>query len=131
MVTGNQGETLVMKCKEENQTEGNHGGVFCRIRDGLLEAIEFEKNCSANRMPFDIGADSSMDSPEQFAKSPPETAFIPAGPVARDAYGHRYGSELLELDDDMIDKLRQGQQLAVEIQVGEYILFIQQRKVED
>ena len=119
------------KCKEENQTEGNHGEVFCRIRDGLLKAIEFEKNCGVDRMPFDIGADFSMDSPEHFAGNPPDVAFIPAGVVSRDAYGHRYGSQLLELDDDMIDKLQQGQQLAVEIRFGEYVLFIQYRKTKD
>lgn len=111
--------------KKRKTEEGEHSQVFCQIRDGLLEAIEFEKRANTNRVPFGVGPDSSMDSPEYFAKSPPEAVFIPAGSASRDAHGHRYGSELLELDDIMMDKLRQGQQLAVEICQGEYILFIQ------
>lgn len=99
--------------------------VFYQIRDGLLEAIELEKSSGTDRASFDMGQDPSMDSPERFAKSPPEAVFIPAGSASRDSHGHRYGSELLELDDIMIEKLRNGQQLAVEICQGEYILFIQ------
>lgn len=60
-----------------------------------------------------------------FCPFTPETEFIPAGSAARDAYGHRYGSELLVLDDAMLERLRNGQQLAVEISQGEYILYIQ------
>ena len=89
--------------------ERNHSSFFCRIRDGLLEAIELERDDGADHVPFDIGLAPSMDSPNRFAKSPPEATFIPAGFAARDAYGHRYGSELLELNDDMIEQLRQGQ----------------------
>ena len=99
--------------------------MFCQIRDGLLEAIELEKSSGSDRVPFDMGPDLLMNSPERFSKRIPETTFIPAGSAARDAHGHRYGSELLELDDVMLDKLRQGHQLAVEIWQGEYILFIQ------
>lgn len=105
--------------------ERNHSSVFRKIRDGLLEAIDLEKSCGIDRMPFDMGLDPSMDSPERFAKRPPEAVFIPAGSVSRDAHGHRYGSELLELNDAMIDKLQNGHQLAVEMCQGEYILFIQ------
>lgn len=111
--------------RKEQKPEKEHSQVFCKIREGLLEAIELEKMANTNRVPFDVGPDPSMDSPEHFAKSPPETVFIPAGSASRDAHGHRYGSELLELDDIMMEKLRQGQQLAVEICQGEYILFIQ------
>lgn len=105
----------------------NHSRVFCQIRDGLLEAIELEKGANTDRTPFAMGPDPWMDSPERFSKGAPEMTFIPAGSASRDAHGHRYGSELLELDDVMIDKLRHGQQLAVEICQGEYILFIQYR----
>lgn len=105
--------------------ERNRNSVICKIRDGLLEAIELEKSCNAKRVPFDIGQDPSMDSSEHFAKSSPKVVIIPAGAASRDAYGHRYGSELLELGDAVLNKLRQGYQLAVEIQVGEYVLFIQ------
>lgn len=118
----------MMKNKEQKQTERCHRRVFCQIRDGLLEAIELEKICSTHRTAFSIGVDPSMDTPEHFSKLRPEAAFIPAGPASRDAHGHRYGSELLELDDSMLDKLRQGQQLAVEICQGEYMLFIQYRR---
>ena len=110
--------------------ERNHSSVFCRIREGLLEAIELERDDGTDHVTFDIGLAPSMDSPNRFAKTPPEVTFIPAGSASRDTYGHRWGSELIELDDDMITKLRQGQQLAVEIQLGEYILFIQHRKGE-
>ena len=107
-----------------------HSQVFCQIRDGLLEAIELEKNGCADRVPFDIGQDASMNAPEHFSKRAPETRFIPAGSASRDDYGHRYGSELLELDDVMMDKLRKGEQLAVEINTGEYVLFIEYRNKE-
>lgn len=113
------------KGKEQKQTAEKHNRVFCQIREGLLEAIELEKNCLVDHVPVDMGPDPSMDSPERFAKRPPEATFIPAGSASRDAYGHRYGSELLELDDAMLNEFRQGQQLAVEICQGEYILFIQ------
>lgn len=116
--------------KEQNQREENHSRVFSQIRDGLLEAIELEKSSGTDRRSFDMGPDPSMDSPEHFSKRTPETLFIPAGSASRDAHGHRYGSELLELDDAMMDKLRQGQQLAVEICQGEYVLFIQYRDKE-
>ena len=116
-----------MKGNGHKQTKEKQTRVFCQIRDGLLEAIELEKNCLADRVPIDMGPNLSMDSPERFAKRLPEATFIPAGSASRDAYGHRYGSELLELDDAMLDKLRQGQQLAVEICQGEYILFVQYR----
>ena len=112
----------------ENQNSEIHSRLFCRIGDGLLEAIELEKSAGSDRVPFDMGPDLSMNSPERFSKRIPETTFIPAGSAARDAHGHRYGSELLELDNTMLDKLRQGHQLAVEICQGEYILFIQYRK---
>lgn len=79
-------------------------------------------------MPFEVAIDLSMDSPEHFSKLRPEVAFIPLGLASRNAYGHRYGSKLLELDDAMLDELRQGQQLAVEICQDEYILFIQYRR---
>lgn len=102
-----------------------HSQVFCQIRDGLLEAIELEKNGCADRVPFDMGPDLSMDSPERFSKRTPKARLIPAGAASRDVYGHRYGSELLELDGVMTDKLRQGEQLAVEINAGEYVLFIE------
>lgn len=114
----------------KKKAEGSHSQVFCQIRDGLLEAIELERNSCSDRIPFGMGPDPSMDSPELFAKRPPETVFIPAGSASRDAHGHRYGSELLELDDTMIGKLWQGQQLAVEICQGEYVLFIQYREKE-
>lgn len=120
----------MIKNKERNQREENHSRVFSQIRDGLLEAIELEKSSGTDRRPFDMGPDPSMDSPEHFSKRTPETLFIPAGSASRDAHGHRYGSELLELDDAMMDKLRQGQQLAVEICQGEYVLFIQYRDKE-
>lgn len=116
-----------MKDKEQKLTAKKYNRMFCQIRDGLLEAIELEKNCGADCVPFDAEPDPSMDSPEHFAKRPPETAFIPAGPASRDAHGHRYGSELLELDNTMLGKLRQGEQLAVEINTGEYVLFIEYR----
>lgn len=111
--------------KGRKQSAENHSRVFYQIRDGLLEAIELEKSPETDRRTFDMGPDSSMNSPERFSKRTPEMTFIPAGSASRDAYGHRYGSELLELDDTMLDKLRQGRQLAVEICQGEYILFIQ------
>lgn len=104
-----------------------HSQVFCQIRDGLLEAIELEKNGCADRVPFEMGSDASMNDPERFSRRAPETRFIPAGAASRGVYGHRYGSELLELDDAMMDKLRQGEQLAVEINAGEYVLFIEYR----
>lgn len=102
-----------------------HSQVFCEIRDGLLEAIELEKRSGTDRAPFDLGPDPLFDSPEHFAKEGPEATFIPAGSASRDAHGHRYGSALLALDDVMIERLRNGEQLAVEIRQGEYILYIQ------
>lgn len=120
----------MIKTKKRNQSKEDHSCAFCQIRDGLLEAIELEKGGRTDRAPFDMGPDLSMDSPERFSKSIPEMVFIPAGSAARDDYGHRYGSELLKLDDVMLNKLRQGQQLAVEINQGEYILFIQYHEEE-
>lgn len=108
-----------------HEEDVGHSQVFCQIRDGLLEAIELEKNGCVDRVSIDMGPDPSRDAPERFSKRVPETRFIPAGSAARDIYGHRYGSELLELDDAMMDKLRQGEQLAVEINAGEYVLFIE------
>ena len=46
-----------------------NGWVFCKIRDGLLEAIEFEKiSNSARRPTFDIGAEQSADISVHFSK---------------------------------------------------------------
>ena len=117
----------MIKNQGENQNSEIHSRLFCQIRDGLLEAIELEKSFGSDRVPFDMGQDLSMDSPERFSKRIPEMTFIPAGSASRDAHGHRYGSELLELDNVMLDKLRQGHQLAVEIR-GEYVLFIQYKR---
>lgn len=75
--------------------------------------------------PFDLGPDTTLDDPMHFCPYPPEAEFIPSGSAARDSHGHRYGSELLGLDDAMIKRLRTGEQLAVEIRQGEYILYIQ------
>ena len=120
----------MIKNEGKNQNSENHSRVFCQIREGLSEAIELEKSSGSDRVPFDMGPDLSMNSPERFSKRKPEMTFIPAGSAARDAHGHRYGSELLELDNVMLDKLRQGQQLAVEINQGEYVLFLQYRDKE-
>ena len=120
----------ILMMKKRKTEEGSHSQVFCQIRDGLLETIELEKSSGSDRTLFDMGPDLSMNSPERFSKRIPETTFIPAGSAARDTHGHRYGSELLELDNAMLDKLRQGHQLAVEICQGEYILFIQYRREE-
>lgn len=79
----------------------------------------------SKRNPFDLGPGSTMDDPIHFCAFPPEAEFIPSGSAARNAFGHRYGSELLVLDEAMIERLRNGEQLAVEISQGEYILYIQ------
>lgn len=81
--------------------------------------------CVSKRNPFDLGPGSTLDDPMHFCPSQPESEFIPSGSAARDAHGHRYGSELLELDGAMIERLQNGEQLAVEICQGEYILYIQ------
>ena len=120
----------MIKNIKRKQSEEDRSRVFGQIRDGLIEAIELEKSSGIDHRPFDMGPDPSMNSPERFSKRMPKTTFISAGSAERDAYGHRYGSELLEMDDTMMDKLRQGQQLAVEINQGEYILFIQYHEKE-
>lgn len=44
----------------------------------------------SDRVPFDMGLDPAMDSPELFSKRAPEAVFIPAGSASRDTYGHRH-----------------------------------------
>ena len=55
----------------------------------------------------------------------PEVMVIPSGETARDVYGHRYGSELLKFNRSHLDALLNGHQLAIEIRLGEYVLFIE------
>ena len=43
-----------MKRTGHKQTKDKQTRAFCQIRDGLLEAIELEKNCLADRAPIDI-----------------------------------------------------------------------------
>lgn len=79
---------------------------------------------SSKRKPFGLGPGSTMEDPMHFCAFPPKAKFIRAGSAARDDFGHRYGSELLVLDDAMVERLRNGEQLAVEIRQREYILYI-------
>lgn len=66
-----------------------------------------------------------IDSPENYGRYPAHADIIPAGSEGRDAYGHRYGSQSLILTSDMLEALKGGDQLAVEINAGEYVLFIE------
>ena len=66
----------------------------------------------------------SFNSEEYIKTSKPEVAVIAAGPDARTAFGHRYGSQCLTLSNDLIQELMNGKQLAVDIMEGEYVLFI-------
>ena len=69
----------MIKNEGKNQNSENHSRVFCQIREGLSEAIELEKSSGSDRVPFDMGPDLSMNSPERFSKRKPEMTFIPAG----------------------------------------------------
>lgn len=119
-----------MKRNGQKQTKENHTRVFLQISDGLQEAIDFERSRGTHRVHFGMEPDLSMDSSVYFSMRVPETTFIPTGLASRDAYGHRYGSELLVLDDAMVERLRNGSSWRLRSDRGEYILYIQYGEME-
>lgn len=54
----------------------------------------------------------------------PEVTILTAGKESRDRYGHRFGSQVLYLTSEQLAALQHGQQLAVNIMSGEYVLFL-------
>ena len=50
--------------------------------------------------------------------------IIPSGIQAQYEYGHRYGSQSLSLTHEQFAALKNGQQLAIDIMDGEYVLFL-------
>lgn len=60
----------------------------------------------------------------------PKVTLLPPGKPARDEYGHRYGSEVLPLTQEQLQSLLQGNQLAIEIMDGEYVLFVMKEDAE-
>ena len=64
--------------------------------------------------------DNSSDNIREMSAS---AAIIPNGIQAQNEYGHRYGSQSLSLTHEQFAALENGQQLAIEIMDGEYVLF--------
>ena len=54
----------------------------------------------------------------------PAVTIIDGGAEARNRFGHAFGSQKLNLTPDMVDALKQGKQLAIDIMDGEYVLFL-------
>ena len=84
-------------------------------------------------MPRDLCCDYGRrlrNFPQYVSERLPTATFISAGSAARDAFGCRYGSEVLELNKAMIDRILAGEQLVVEIEAGEHVLFIEYRNKE-
>lgn len=69
--------------------------------------------------------DTAFNSPEFFSDIAPVVSVLESGKEPRGKYGHRYGSELLSLTEELMAAMRAGKQLAVEIMGGEYVLFIE------
>lgn len=67
---------------------------------------------------------STYNTPEEAHSAPPKVEILPAGETARNEFGHRYGSQQAMLTKEQIEALLTGQQLAVEIMDGEYVLFL-------
>ena len=62
---------------------------------------------------------------EEFARSSvPEVTILEAGIEARNAFGHKWGSQCLALSESQMQALRKGKQLAIDIMEGEYVLFV-------
>lgn len=54
----------------------------------------------------------------------PNATILRIGKAAQDAYGHRYGSQILNLTLEQLTALQKGGQVAVDIMDGEYVLFL-------
>lgn len=66
-----------------------------------------------------------MNSKELARSTAPTVGIIAAGEAARDAFGHRSGSQVLKVTPELLSALENGKQLAIEIKEGEYVLFVE------
>lgn len=57
------------------------------------------------------------------------TKIIENTGIAKDKFGHNYGSETLKLTSKMMKALKSGKCIAREINGGEYTLFIVPEKI--
>ena len=68
--------------------------------------------------------DQDFNSPAYAHQSAPDVRIIEPGQAGRDAFGHRFGSQVLVLTPEQMEALEQGKQLGISIMEDEYALFI-------
>ena len=68
--------------------------------------------------------DQDFNSPAYAHQSAPDVRIIEPGQTGRDAFGHRFGSQVLVLTPEQMEALERGKQLAISIMEDEYALFI-------